>query len=67
MKVNKGQFEVKYSAVTDISSRIHNVIKPFDITLKKHQMQVLLIQDHPAGQTIHADWDVYELILFNFI
>ena len=67
MKVNKGHFQTKTTIIPSLEDPINNVLKPFDFPVKRNEGTILLSVDTPKDCWLQADWEVFELILFNFV
>ena len=67
MKVNKGHFQTKVTSISRLEDPITNVLKPFDMPVKRSEGTILLSVKTPEDCRFEADWDVFELILFNFV
>ena len=43
------------------------MLRPFDMQIRRSEATILLSISNPGNQLLEADWDVFELILFNFV
>ena len=67
MKIEKLDFKTKFTQIKNLEDPIKNVLRPFDMQIRRSEATVLLSINNPGNQLLEADWDVFELILFNFV
>ena len=67
MKIRKGDFKKVERPTFSILDRIKNVLNPFEVQIVKNEITVLTNIDNPKGASVIADFDMFELILFNII
>ena len=65
MKLKKNQLEVRESCLESISNKIHNILWPFENTIFNRRINVWIVKNLPDEKLIFADWNMYEIILFN--
>ena len=67
MKIKKNQLTVKINGSNSIEDSIRNVLWPFEHFIFKRRINIYLAVKMETNQVIYADWNLYELVLFNII
>ena len=68
MKINKNEFKVKFNDYKPVDYHIQKVIQPFIPMIQSRELSVYIAwKTHKAKMVIEADWQKYQLILFNMV
>jgi signal transduction histidine kinase len=67
MKIKKGEFKRKEISTSNILEHIKNVLSPFETQILKSELMILTNIDFPKNTKAIADFEMFELILFNII
>ena len=67
MKFKKNQIKVNNTSNNNVICTLWNVLWPFELTIFKRRINVNLITGMLQNKDIIADWELYELILFNIL
>ena len=67
MKIRKNEFKNKPTTAKNIEEHIQKVLYPFEVNAVSRGIRILITKRSNFTFKVIADWNMYQLILFNII